>query len=603
LAFSAALLVTGCGVQAGMEADTSVQGQLLMRGNVHGGQQPVTGSSVYIFTAGKLGNGSAALNVLPQTSATTDSHGNFNLGATFNCVSGTDQAYLVAKGGNPGLVANTNNAALVMVAALGPCSGLSTPQAITINEMTTVAAAWALAPFIQGWDHIGASATNTLGIASAFANAALLVDSHTGTVPLVTPSNLSIETGKLTALANSLAGCVNSNGSNCSTLFSAATPALGSAPTDTLMAAVNVVRNPGTNVTDVFNAGSGFAVFPTTLAQAPHDWTLSMTVKGGGLSSPTSLGMDSQGNVFVAGYYGVLNAFTPQGTPLSATGFGVGNLSESYGLVVDKNDEIWVTTEESPFHYPTRGGMGRFAALSSGTPGGYYGSYSDYSMDYPVGLSTDTTGAIFIANYGNSSGTVLNGTKSAWIQFQGSGNSAFPVAVAADGAGGMWLANQGDHTVTHVASDGTILGRPTCCNGGNGVATDSAGNAWISNYYGTSVSEVSYAGAVLQPGIQAGGISYPSGVVVDGNQDVWVANYRGTSFSKIAGINNAAGSGTALSPSTGFGRDASLLLPFGIGVDMSGDVWVANFANNDLVEFFGLAAPTKTPTMPVPAQP
>jgi hypothetical protein len=236
-----------------------------------------------------------------------------------------------------------------------------------------------------------------------------------------------------------------------------------------------------------------------------------------------------------------------------------------------------------------------------------------------VALSEDPYGNLYVANYGNSTATVLNPNGQPYTTLNGlpfvtggvgSSDTAFPVAIAADATGtasvpgGFWLANQGDSTITHLTATGTLLARPTCCDGANGMATDALGNVWVSSYYSSSASEVSPAGVVLLNQTTAGGLSYPAGVVVDGAQDVWIANYRGTSFSHLAGSTNLQyAAGTGLSPSTGFGLDANLLLPFGIAVDPSGNVWLTNFANNDLVIFYGIATPVKTPVMPVPVAP
>ena len=50
-------------------------------------------------------------------------------------------------------------------------------------------------------------------------------------------------------------------------------------------------------------------------------------------------------------------------------------------------------------------------------------------------------------------------------------------------------------------------------------------------------------------------------------------------------------------------QDANLLLPYGIALDPSGNVWVSNYFNNDVVVFFGLATPTAVPLSPTPAAP
>jgi streptogramin lyase len=99
-----------------------------------------------------------------------------------------------------------------------------------------------------------------------------------------------------------------------------------------------------------------------------------------------------------------------------------------------------------------------------------------------------------------------------------------------------------------------------------------------------------------------GGIVHPNGLAVDGAGNVWVANYRGASISELAGA-NAISPGTPISPSTGFGSDASLSAPFSIAVDASGNVWVSNQGSNAVTEFLGAATPVKTPVIGPPQLP
>jgi streptogramin lyase len=70
----------------------------------------------------------------------------------------------------------------------------------------------------------------------------------------------------------------------------------------------------------------------------------------------------------------------------------------------------------------------------------------------------------------------------------------------------------------------------------------------------------------------------------------------------VTGATGGASS-TVISPSTGFGVDAGLILPFGIALDASGNVWVTSFAGNAVVQFVGLATPVKTPVLGPPSLP
>ena len=629
LSLSTAALISGCGVGP---VTTSASGTMALQGLIHGGQQGVGFSTVSLYTAGTTGNGSAATSML-RNAVTSDANGFFSITNDYSCVNSTDQVYITATGGNPGLGAGTNNDALVLMAALGNCGNLSTLTYIYMDEVTTVAAAWALNQFIgSSVANIGASATNATGLANAFLDAQLIANSSNG-LAATNASNLTIETGKLYSFADAIAPCVNSGGSAspaCTALVAAATPMGGSAPAaNTLAAALNIVRHPGDThvVPATFALINSQAPFGSALTSAPHDWTMSLTVTGGGMNSPTAMGVDATGNVWVASYYGVLSGFSPQGTPFSSAGFGSGYLAECYGLTIDNNGNVWVSNQEQPSHSPGHGAVVKFGGTNSGMVGlpfynhtnfSFY--YYDSTIDFPTALATASNGNIYIANYANSSATVYTSTGGLVTSGLASNNSAFPVAIAVDSSNGVWLGNSGDSTVTHVDINGNVLARPTCCSDANGVALDSSGNAWFSNYYPAVVTngveahagiiEVSSGGIVatlptLADGGTEGGIdgAYPSGVAVDASQNVWVADYRATAFSELAGNSNTLPAGTGISPSLGYGLDASLLLPFAIHPDTSGNLWISNQGRNSLVMFFGLATPTVSPTQPAPTAP
>ncbi len=227
------------------------------QGQVLSGTQPVTGATIQLYTVGSAGNASAATPMLTQA-VTTDPLGMFNLTGLYTCgqsstgqtLPGTpasSQVYLVATGGSASTTSSTSNPALVLVAPVGSCSNLTsttTTPFFILNEVTTAAAAWALAPFSASATNIGASATNTLGIANAFLDAALLVNPSTGAAATL-PSTLTVETGKLHAFADALNACTASDGgSACTPLFTAATPTGGTAPTDTFTAALNITHHP-----------------------------------------------------------------------------------------------------------------------------------------------------------------------------------------------------------------------------------------------------------------------------------------------------------------------------------------------------------------------
>lgn len=629
LAIAGAAVLNGCGIgsMAAPSVDSSAS-PLAVQGTIHGGQQGVVGSTIQLYTVGSGGNGTAAIPMLTSP-VTSGAGGAFSITGKYTCgfdasgnpiTGGSNQVYIVATGGNPGGLPNgSSNAALAMMAALGPCSSLTAATYIFIDEVTTVAAAWALAPFMTSYTNIAASSTNSAGITNAFLNAQLLANTSTGNAATLA-SNLTIEQGKLYSLANALAACINSDGTSaCTPLFTASTVGV-TAPTNTIAAALNIVKHPGQNVVPVFQCILPQSPYAGGLSMAPNDWTMSLTVTGGGLQTPTALAIDAQNNVWVAGEAGPLSGFGPQGTPLAASGFGAGSIKQAYGMTIDSVGDIWVTNYNAPYNSP--GAVTKFLGSTSNSPGtvvtgtnGNPGFY-DGSIQYPYAVSADTNGNIFIANNGSSSATVYdsNGNLVAPSLGQSTGLYAFPQAIAADSSHGFWLSDS-DNTVAHISSAGALLGYVSCCSQSYGLATDSQGNVWVADYLGGSASQGAFAevnGTTNVPtisGSTVGGVYYPAGVVIDAAQNVWFSNFHGQSITEIQGNGGGGTPGAAISPTTGvygfggYGRDAGLSEPFGIGVDRGGNVWVSNEGLTAVMMFFGLATPTATPIAPVPTAP
>jgi streptogramin lyase len=565
---------------------------------VRTGQTPVSSARIQLYAAGTSGAGTGAIDLTASHIVTSDADGQFKITADdYICPSAGIQVYLVAQGGSPGLAAGQTNPALGLMAALGSCGTLTNSTPMVVNEVTTAAAAWTLAQFLGEGAEIGSSATNSTGLANAFTAAGNLANIANGTVPGATlPAGASTETAKLNTLANALAGCDDSNGTSCTSLFNAATTAAG-VPTDTLDAAWNIVTHPGINIAAVFNAAPAQGPFQPSLGVAPHDWSMSVTYSGGGLSVPGGVAVDSGGNVAVANYFGgVVSKFSPAGVAAAANGIAGAGLNESYGVAVDAADSVWVTNEQSVSSAGNsrHGSVSKFSNAGAELSG--YG-YTGGGIYYPIAVATDTTGVIWIANYGDSSATLLNDDGSAVSGSGGYAASAlsFVSAVALDAAHDAWFAVQGG--VARVTPAGAVTNY-SCCSGPAGIAVDATGNIWAADYTASAIVELNAAGAVVHRTTIAGGNGGPQAIAVDGGGSVWTANYYGDSLLELNGSNAAV-----TSPAAGYGLDAALHEPYGMAIDASGDIWLSNSGSNTLTEFVGLAPPVKTPLLGPPVQP
>jgi len=157
-----------------------------IQGSVHGGQAPVSGAHIYLFAAGTGGYGTNATSLISSTApnafedddgnyyVVTDSNGNFALGGDYTCTEGT-QVYMVAVGGNPGLTGSVNNTAIVQMAGLAQCPAAGNLAAqvpyLVINEVTTVAFAYAMGGFGSTAFNISSNAANSTASVTAIANA------------------------------------------------------------------------------------------------------------------------------------------------------------------------------------------------------------------------------------------------------------------------------------------------------------------------------------------------------------------------------------------------------------------------------------------------
>lgn len=565
-------------------------------GAVHAGTLPMVGSSVQLYAAGTTGNGSAPTALLSSPVA-TDSTGAFAIASSSPCPYSNSVLYLVARGGSAGSTGSSNNSA-VMAAVLGQCSALKGGTSFAVNEATTVAAAWAMAPFLATGAQIGATSTNSSGITLAATTAMNLVNPGTGRAPGASfPATGSAPTARLNALANALNACIASSGASssaCSQLFSA-TAIGGAASSNTFDAAMKIAKSPGTNVTTIFGLSGGSTAYLPALSASPSDWTLFATYSGGGMNGPSALSIDSQGNVWVANYFGVASLFSNNGSPLFAAGLTGNGLLNSYGGSVDVNDTMWVANEQSVGS--VNSGLGSITLLNSA--GASPAQYTSGGLNFPIAVAFDTSGVAWVVNYGNSHITLLSGSGSPLSGTAGytAANLKFPSAVATDSKCNAFVANQSSNTITRVLADGSAFTDYVVGQGPTSVAIDSADNVWSANFYANSVGLVSSAGTVLSgDGYVGGSMNAPRGITVDGSGNAWVASERGPSlaeFSSAASTNR----GTLLSPSSGWGADANLLEPYSLAIDAAGNIWVSNYGSNTLTEFIGMASPVKTPLL------
>ncbi|WP_035350077.1 NHL repeat-containing protein [Edaphobacter aggregans] len=588
---------------------------LLVSGKVLAGTQPISGASVQVYAAGTTGNGSAATALLASP-VTTDASGAFTITSGLNCASTSSMLYLIARGGQVGSA--PANAGIALATAMGACSQLSTSTTaqFTVNEVTTVATVWALSQFFGSGGSIGATATNAKGLANAFATAANLADPAAGKSPGTGfPSTGKSPAPKVNALARLLNTCVSytaapGSANPCDKLFQNVTVTGSPSPSNTLDAALSLARNAGNNVAGLYTQSTASTAFSPALSSVPSDWTISINFTGGGMNGPTGVGVDGQGNIWVASYFGgVASQFTPTGSPVFAPGITGSGLYHSYGLAIDSQNNVWIPNEDSPSSVNKT--LGSVTVLNSAgqaisgadgfTAGGIYN---------PVAIAIDTNGTAWVVDFGNAHVTLLSSTGAPLSGTSGytAPTLAFSASVAIDANHNGWIGNQNDEVVTRISADGAQTSGISCCNGAQGIAVDQHGYVWVSNFYGDSISLLSSTGSIISAGYSASSVLKPQGIAIDGAGVVWVASVRNVTGAASATLTQMAGSASAspgqiLSPAGGWLADAGMLVPYGVAVDASGNLWITNFGSNILTEVVGLASPVRAPLNGPPQAP
>jgi hypothetical protein len=633
------LVLTGCAMTptAAPTPEPSVSPKVSITGIVHGGQQPVVGTEIFLLagnTSGYGGNGmvaganNASISLLQSATntvqdlnssdptyldyyTTTANDGSFTITGDYSCTPGS-QVYIYALGGNPTYPTGSANSAIGLLAALGPCPSTDSFPSTTyvvVNEVSTIATAYAFAGFATDALHVSSSGTALAqtGIANAFANVANLETLSTGTALATTPAgNGSVPQSTINTLADILAACVNTSGptsSGCSTLFANAMSAgsTGATATDTATAAINIAHNPGSNIAALYTLSTATPPFAPALGYRPKDLTLSVRYAGGGLGTnyPYTIAIDAPGNAWVASQDSGVVELSSSGAILSGlNGYTDGNQRGTLGIAIDLSGSVWISNSLS-------NSVTKFSSSGAALSGA--NGYTSGGIQGPSALGIDASGNAWIGDDPlpprdnvvelSNSGAVLSGADGYF-----GGGLDYPSGVGFDGFGNVWIANYSSYSVTKLSSSGSLLSGAAGYTGGGlglvrGLAVDSVGDVWVVSQGGSTslpggVTKFSNSGAVLLTADGVGGNGAQQQmekVGLDGAGNVWV-----TSQFPSGGIMEFSNSGALLSPGLGYtsGGQSS---PVGIAVDGSGNVWTPDEFAGTVAELIGVAAPVITP--------
>jgi len=482
-----------------------------------------------------------------------------------------------------------------LVSVLGP----ELPEFVTLNELTTVAAGYALAQFT----HEGLISGNEFALQLAAGMNDNLVSSRTGgSSPVLrsAPNGDQTNSWRSTrSLANLLAGFVQNQGAGVDVLFALTTPPGGLPPTNLLQAMSNLCRNPAQNVIDLYDLAQAMNVYSPALFQAPDVWTIVVKVNDTGsdkhlFGGPANLVFDARGYAWITNnvMQGTPNssrfnvvlqpngrpADGKRGTPKSPL-FGGGILGAGFGIGLAPDGTVWMGNFGwgAQVFMPSADGNGSISQFSAdgqplSGPKGFQGGPIRAQATTP-----DALGNIWITSYDNDRVYVFpNGDPNSSFYFQEETNAGpFNIQIATDGT--AWVSNSGGLTsdgpssvARYAIQNGQLVQIFQNTPGGiftglKGIALDSQGQAWVASQGGNCVCLFNDQGVMLNS-FSGGGMNSPWSTAVDGDDNVWVANFgpttAGNNYSeacvtKLAGSNPdtrppGLNTGDPISPSMGY---------------------------------------------------
>src|SRR5438874_3968497 len=338
---------------------------------------------------------------------------------------------------------------------------------------------------------------------------------------------------------------------------------------------------------------------------------------------PEGMAVDSAGNIYVADTdASTIRKITPGGVvstfagsfakagPQNGTG-SAARFNLPTDVAVDSSNNVYVADSNNctirkitPAAVVTT-----LAGLAS--PGHTNGTGSAARFDFPQGVAVDSTGKIYVADSVESAIRKItpSAVVSTFAGLPGTSGYVDATGTAARFAFPRWLTigplnnvYVGDtfnfvvRKITPSAAVSSVVTNPA--NGAGevrGVAVDNSGNIYTADYPHHTVRKITpdgtasiFAGLNDTPGSANGTgstarFNFPIGLAVDGAGNVYVGDNGNNTIRKItpaAKVTTFAGSAGLSGSADGTGTAARFAGPFGVAVDQSGNVFVADAGNN-----------------------
>lgn len=211
-------------------------------------------------------------------------------------------------------------------------------------------------------------------------------------------------------------------------------------------------------------------------------------------------------------------------------------------------------------------------------------------MNNPVGVATDSSGNIWIADSGNDR-VVEYTAGGSWIAYD-PGFSG-PEGVTVDHNGNVWVADTGNARIVELVASSsysvyvpsndndnggsdTPLGRPDAI-----VANLNAGQTdaiWVSDKQNNAIYEFSISGESWTEFTNSTDqLSVPAAIAIDGNSNIWIGDWGNNQIQEYS----AGGAWQ-----TPINDGSALVNPSGLAIDASNDIFVTG-SNGNVLEYNG----------------
>jgi sugar lactone lactonase YvrE len=323
-------------------------------------------------------------------------------------------------------------------------------------------------------------------------------------------------------------------------------------------------------------------------------------ISAGGLYQPENLALDSNGNLYVADLQNSRVLYYPAGSTTATRVYGQGgnfttgsagpvtadSLNNPYGVAVDSGGGVYIADwNNSRVLYYSAGSTtasrvyGQNGSFTTNTAN-YDGVQAD-SLNGPQSVALDSGGNLYVADTGNNRVLFYPAGSTTATQVWGQGGSFTSRNPNYDGV-------QADSLFSPFAltldSSGSLY---VADNNNNRVLYYPAGSTTATRVYGQGGDFASNSGNY--DGGSANSLNSPQSVAVDLSGNLYVADYvnnrvlfypaGSTTATRVYGQSNSF-------TSFGANTDAnSLSNPAAVALDSSGDVYVADKSNNRVVEY------------------